>query len=78
MAYSETGGAANTLARRNEERRAPTRSAAQNGPRHMGRLIVILLILIVLGALGLVGYSYSGLMQPEVERVTEPVDLGRD
>lgn len=44
----------------------------------MGRLIALLLILIVLGALGLVGYSYSGLMQPDRQTVTEPVDLGRD
>lgn len=44
----------------------------------MGRLIRILLILLVLAGIGLVGYSYSGLMQPERRTVTEPVDLGRD
>jgi hypothetical protein len=44
----------------------------------MGRVIRFLLILIVLAGLGLVGYSYSGFMQPERESVTEPVDLGRD
>jgi hypothetical protein len=44
----------------------------------MGRVIRFLLILIVLAGLGLVGYSYSGFMQPERQSVTEPVDLGRD
>jgi hypothetical protein len=44
----------------------------------MGRVIRFLLILIILAGLGLVGYSYSGFMQPERESVTEPVDLGRD
>jgi len=42
----------------------------------MGRLIAFLLILIVFGGLGLLGYSYSGLMTPEQRTVTEPVDLG--
>ena len=44
----------------------------------MGRLIRILLIVIVLAAIGLVGYSYSGFMQPERQTVTQPVDLGGD
>ena len=44
----------------------------------MGRVIRFILIVIVLAAIGLVGYSYSGLMQPERQTVTEPVDLGRD
>jgi hypothetical protein len=44
----------------------------------MLRALVFLVILGLLGALGLIGYSYSGLLQPERERVTEPVDLGRD
>ncbi|MGP1355374.1 hypothetical protein [Roseicyclus sp.] len=44
----------------------------------MGRLIRFLLILIVLGAIALVAYSYSGFLQPEREVVTQPVDLGRD
>lgn len=42
----------------------------------MGRVIGFLFILIVLGGLGLIGYSYSGLMTPEQRTVTEPVDLG--
>ncbi len=44
----------------------------------MGRVIRFLLILIVLAGIGLIGFSYSGLMQPERQTVTEPVDLGLD
>lgn len=44
----------------------------------MGRALRFLLILIVLAGIGLVGYSYSGLMTPERQTVTVPVDLGRD
>jgi hypothetical protein len=44
----------------------------------MGRLIRYLLILIVLAAIGLVGWSYSGFLQPDREVVTQPVDLGGD
>jgi cell division protein FtsL len=44
----------------------------------MGRVIGFLLILIVLAAIGLVAFSYSGFMQPDRQTVTEPVDLGLD
>lgn len=44
----------------------------------MGRLILMLLLLAGLAAIGLVGYSYSGFLQPDRETVTLPVDLGGD
>lgn len=44
----------------------------------MGRLIKYLLILIVLGVLGLIGYSYSGYLVPDQSTVTTPVELNVD
>jgi hypothetical protein len=83
MAYRELPRTANGMLR------LPGSAGADHGgaatartPRkrteNMGRLIRILLIVIVLAAIGLVGYSYSGFMQPERQTVTQPVDLGGD
>jgi hypothetical protein len=44
----------------------------------MGRLLRYLLVLILLAAIGLVAWSYSGLLRPDRQVVTEPVDLGGD
>jgi hypothetical protein len=44
----------------------------------MGRIIRFLLVVIVLGALGLIGYSYSGYLVPEQSTVTAPVTLDAD
>ncbi|GAA5081334.1 hypothetical protein N0B44_27985 [Roseibacterium beibuensis] len=44
----------------------------------MGRLIRLILILILLGVIALVGYAYSGYLQPEQRSVTQPVDLDVD
>ncbi|WP_283095193.1 hypothetical protein [Gymnodinialimonas ceratoperidinii] len=44
----------------------------------MGRIIILVLVLLLLGAVALVGYAYSGLMQPDVQTVTQPVDLDVD
>ncbi|WJY21043.1 MULTISPECIES: hypothetical protein [Rhodobacterales] len=44
----------------------------------MGRLIKLLAVLIVLAVIGLVGYSYSGLMVPETREITVPVVLDAD
>ncbi|MFW5641766.1 MAG: hypothetical protein ACOCTP_03315 [Roseicyclus sp.] len=44
----------------------------------MLRALVFLVVLGLLAGLVLLGYSYTGLMTPERERVTVPVDLGRD
>ncbi len=44
----------------------------------MGRIIRFLLILIVLGGLGLVGYSYSGYLVPAQQTVTMPVEIDVD
>lgn len=41
----------------------------------MGRIIRVLFLLILIGGLGLLGYAYSGLMQPPSQPVTQPVDL---
>ncbi|AHM04977.1 hypothetical protein roselon_02672 [Roseibacterium elongatum DSM 19469] len=44
----------------------------------MGRLIRLVLILGVLGAIALVVYAYSGYLQPEQTSVTRPVELNVD
>lgn len=44
----------------------------------MGRLIITLILLALLGGLALIGYAYSGFLQPEVETVTQPVTLDVD
>lgn len=44
----------------------------------MGRLLRYLLVLILLAAIGLLAWSYSGFLQPDRQVVTEPVDLGGD
>lgn len=44
----------------------------------MGRIILLVLVLLILGAVALVGYAYSGFLQPEVRTVTQPVDLDVD
>ncbi|MCU4654210.1 hypothetical protein N8I71_15300 [Roseibacterium sp. SDUM158016] len=44
----------------------------------MGRVIGLLLILVLLAAVGLVTFSYSGFLEPDRQSVTQPVDLGRD
>ncbi|MEL6532464.1 MAG: hypothetical protein AAFN09_03395 [Pseudomonadota bacterium] len=41
----------------------------------LGRLIRLLLILVVLAGAALIGYAYSGLMQPDTREITAPVDL---
>lgn len=41
----------------------------------MGRIILLVLVLALLGAVALVGYAYSGLVQPEVRTVTQPIEL---
>jgi hypothetical protein len=44
----------------------------------MLRALVVLVILGILTAVGLLGYSYTGLVQPDREPVTEAVEIGRD
>lgn len=41
----------------------------------MGRVFRFLILLVVLAVIGLIGYSYSGLMTPEPSTVTAPVAL---
>lgn len=41
----------------------------------MGRLFKTLLVLLVLGFLGLVGYAYLGDLSPDRVEVNEPVTL---
>jgi hypothetical protein len=45
---------------------------------NMGRIFRFLLLLIGLGVLGLIGYSYSGYLVPEQTTVTTPVELDVD
>ncbi|MHA7886401.1 hypothetical protein [Roseicyclus sp.] len=44
----------------------------------MGRIITLLVVLIVLGVLGLIVYSYSGYLVPAQTTVTSPVELDVD
>lgn len=41
----------------------------------MGRLFKLLVFLIVIGALGVVGFAYLGDLSPEQDDVSEPVEL---
>lgn len=41
----------------------------------MGRIILLVLFLLLVGSVGLIGYAYSGFMQPDVRTVTQPVEL---
>lgn len=43
-----------------------------------GRIIKLIFFLAVLGLIGLVGYAYSGLMQPDTREITRPVQLNVD
>lgn len=43
-----------------------------------GRIIRLVFILALLGVIGLVGYAYSGLMQPQTRDIIRPVDLNVD
>lgn len=43
--------------------------------KSMWRLFRLLLVILLLGGLGLVGFSYSGFLVPEQESVTAPVVL---
>jgi len=52
------------------------RTEADMGTRKtMGRLFKLVLFLIVIGALGLVGYAYLGDLSPDQDEVTEPVEF---
>lgn len=44
----------------------------------MGRLIKLVLVLVVLGFAGLVGYAYFGNMAPDSAEVKVPVTLNAD
>lgn len=44
----------------------------------MGRIFRLFFVLIGLGILALIGYAYSGYMQPSTHQVTQPVTLDVD
>ena len=44
----------------------------------IGRLFKLVFFLAILGAIGLLGYAYSGLMKPQTREITRPVDLNVD
>ena len=44
----------------------------------MGRLLKFLVFLIVIGALGLVGYAYLGDLSPDQSEISQPVELNAD
>lgn len=44
----------------------------------MGRIILLVLFLLLLGVVALVGYAYSGFLQPDVQTVTQPIVLDVD
>ena len=41
----------------------------------IGKLFKFLLVLVLLGLLAVIGFAYLGDLDPEQERVTEPVEL---
>ncbi len=41
----------------------------------MGRLLKLLVLLLVLGFVGLIGYAYLGDLSPEIKEVNQPVTL---
>jgi hypothetical protein len=41
----------------------------------MGRILIILICLALLGGIALLGYAYSGFLQPDLRSVTVPVTL---
>lgn len=51
---------------------------AKTKAKSMWRVIKVLFFVILLGGLGLLGYSYSGYLMPQQERITAPVDLDVD
>ncbi|WP_224815056.1 hypothetical protein [Hasllibacter sp. MH4015] len=75
MAYSDFQPAANAD---RPARGAREKTIAGSGVHSMGRIIILLFGLVFIGFLALVGYAYSGLMQPEVRSVTQPVTLDAD
>ena len=56
-------------------RRANAVLDGQGAIRMIGRLFRLLILLAVLAAVGLIGYSYSGFMTPETRDISEPASL---
>ena len=75
MAYKEIETAANA-----DPRLVPRGMRANDTARakSMWRVIRLLLVIILLGVLGLIGYSYSGYLVPAQQNITAPVDLDVD
>jgi hypothetical protein len=80
MAYNEIKGGG----KRRTQVRLHTGSAADEARQgkkpgaQMWRLIKFLLLLAVIAVLGLLGYSYSGYLQPVQTEITQPVELDVD
>lgn len=51
------------------------KTRGRKGATHMVRLLKIIFFLLLIGALGLVGYAYLGDLSPEQSDVSEPVEL---
>lgn len=75
MAYMHFEAAANADGRAQDA--VPYRGWVNWGVS-MGRIIITLICLVFLGFVALVGYAYSGFLQPDVRTVTEPVALDLD
>lgn len=56
----------------------PSDPAGGIGQTMMGRIFIILICLVFLAGIGLVGYAYSGFVQPDLQSVTVPVTLDVD
>lgn len=41
----------------------------------MGRLFRLLILLVVLAIAALIGYAYSGFLEPQTREITQPVTL---
>ncbi|MEJ6394695.1 hypothetical protein V8J82_15620 [Gymnodinialimonas sp. 2305UL16-5] len=79
MAYMQLVAAANAE-HRDVTGAALGRRTLETGKRDtgMGRILIILVFLAFLGFVALLGYAYSGFLQPEVQNVTQPIDLDLD
>ncbi len=65
------------------KRMAPPRRGAageagrdqEKGGQEMGRIVKVVLVLAVLGAIGLTGYAYLGISPPMPQETRKPVEL---
>lgn len=75
MAYKEITTAANADPRPGSRPARRAKDMATMKAKSMWRLFRLLLVILLFGGLGLIGFSYSGYLVPKQESVTAPVVL---